>query len=233
MLIAADRVYIEGKLDLAQETERNPLKEALVSEAGAFAGWNIDTDERRAGVAWGKAKSWTNLLQSTVQMGSEIALFTSSLRGSIVKGTLEGFVTPTNGLILGITFLPPLLRLLTEKLYDKYPTEDRGNLRQNQTYRLEDEALAKIINNEEYRNELVLYGLKDWTLSRWDKHMMNPARHNHRWFRPTKYGHFIYMLDMGGGQLITNLLCVRNECLITRLAPSTFAAYGMPPSSEH
>lgn len=156
-----------ASMDLATETTPNHIQRAVVDEAGLFSGDKL-FDSNNPGGAWELILGIGSTVTSAISFASQSALLIRTLMRGAGGNGLNDVVTWGNCLLITLSLSSGLLSSISNRLYTmldrRRDAKQQGILQST----LEERALSGMLKDDSSRNELVLFGLKDWTLERWD-----------------------------------------------------------------
>ena len=131
-------------------------------EAGCFAGFEIRQNRygqhTHSGGPFGTMASAFGLLTLTVEITTKIFLI---LR-TITSSSTSGIMSPSSLFLILLSVIPSILPFLRRP---GQGVKRRQAWRKN---RREEGELKEMARRGEYKQELVLFGLADWLLDRWD-----------------------------------------------------------------
>lgn len=164
-----ERAYLATQLSLSIPSLSSPYVSALMHEAGIFVGYEARTVPGSGGYVRSGFSGPSDALGSIFQLLINLVGITSQLYliyRALSGGDSLSRVTWTSIILIILSVTPALLRTLGGLL--------RPNARQDwrryyQQARQTEKDVRDLGRSGGYKQEVVLFGLRDWVLSRWDR----------------------------------------------------------------
>lgn len=158
------------KLGLDLQASNNPLYMAVVADASVFTGHGQSMDDTGYVISSGGGAFYllnfaSEALVQLLQLGTQVAV----IMRTISLSSPDTAITLGNVVLVGLSLAPTLLTLCQERFgtwLNPYNDEPRAvRLRSLQ----EESKTLENIGEGSKRQELLIFGYKDWVLQRWDK----------------------------------------------------------------
>lgn len=144
----------------------SPFASALTYEAGCFCGVESHISRKgspqRSGGPFATLSSVFNIMTITVELVTQTGL----LLTTIAAASNESHFTWSNLLLILLSLSPSGIRLIGSFLFGDFR---RGRRTGIQRLRLEEREVRQIGTRGEFKQEVALFGLKDWVLDKWDR----------------------------------------------------------------
>ncbi|KAK4684083.1 hypothetical protein P7C73_g6120, partial [Tremellales sp. Uapishka_1] len=162
-----EKAYLEAQLSLSIPSLSSPFLSALMYEAGVFAGFESRTS--RQGHSSNSGGPFQILQSSFSVLTILIEVLTQA--GLLIRTISSATSTDSSAsslLLIVLSLSPSLFRILGSFASSGVGT--KGNKRMNWMRSRKDErAIKDLGRNGGYKQEIVLFGLKDWVMEKWDK----------------------------------------------------------------
>lgn len=160
-----EKAYLQAQLSLSIPSMSSPYLSALMYEAGVFAGFENPTDRygrmSHSGGPFQALQSTFALITITVEVITQIALLLRTLASA---GTKE--LNSSSIILISLSLAPSAIRLVG---IWSLTTATKGSKRDAWRKAREQEREIKDMGRKgNYKQEVVLFGLKDWVLDKWD-----------------------------------------------------------------
>lgn len=138
-----------------------PYVSALMTEGGIFAGFERSPDGVQVGGPFDTISSIFNLLTSAISIFSQIWLMIKALSNG--GGANIGW---SSVILITLSLAPSFIRTISPLLRRRDFTRHRwDDIIRHRTAR----NIKTMGGNNSYKQEIMLFGLKDWVLERWDR----------------------------------------------------------------
>lgn len=163
------RAYLATQLSLSIPSLSDPFISALTGEASIFVGWETRTVQISDGTSSQRGFSGpsdaldfvSHLLINLVRMVSQVYLVHRTLTSKAALGA--GW---SSYLLIFLAITPALLHTIGRLVRPDDKSQWRRYYRQA---RDAEKDVRKLGSSGGYKQEVVLFGLKDWILARWDR----------------------------------------------------------------
>lgn len=159
------RTYLQAQLSLSLPSMSNTFLSALMFEGGIFAGFEHRTDRNgmsyMSGGPFNTLKSTFNLLTIVTEVITQVSLLLRTLfRGSTSLNS-------SSILLILLALAPSAFRLVGSIAFRRHSNKDHrvGWLKRRQA----EQEVKDLGRKRDYKQEIVLFGLKDWVLGKWDE----------------------------------------------------------------
>ncbi len=143
----------------------SPYLSALMYDAGVFAGFQPRTDRygqaASSGGPFQTLSSTFNLITITVEVITQIYLL---LRTLVSAGTKQ--LNSSSIILISLSLAPSVFRLIRSWTFSEWNKFKRRSAWRKA--RMEEREIKNMGRKGDYKQEVVLFGLKDWVLEKWD-----------------------------------------------------------------
>ena len=140
----------------------DPYLSALMYEAGVFAGY--ETRNTRHNIRNASGGPYNTLTSIFSLLTILVEVFTQSMLLFRTITAHSSVFNPSTILLIALSMAPALFRLAGSWL----TAGRRGFSSQWRKMRIEEMSVKEMGRKGEYKQEIVLFGLKDWVLNRWE-----------------------------------------------------------------
>jgi hypothetical protein len=161
-----EKAYLRAQLSLSIPSMSSPYISALIYEAGVFAGFESRRDRynrmSRSGGPFQTFQAVSSLLSIVVEVITQLYLLLGTISSNYT-------VLNTSTVILIVLSLAPTgLRLAASWFAESMRNRKNGSTKDWRKQRRDEMDIRDMGRKGEYKQEVVLFGLKDWVLGKWD-----------------------------------------------------------------
>jgi len=162
----AEHWFLSSTLDLVMESSPNGIQQSLAFAAGILAAANkcMDEDGRQLYLAVPRmVQHFSHSLSGIIGMVSQFTVFIELLYQDAKSIGVRGFMTKSNAFTFALSVFGPVVGYYASTYFNKIynGTELLGR------YWRKKRTVQFLLDEPEGRNELVVFGLKQWTLDLW------------------------------------------------------------------
>lgn len=152
-----ERTYIGIRLDETIPQLTDPIHTALMFEGGVFAGLEYSWSAGGGGGPMSWVRGLGRLLSGVIAVGSESYLMYRTVKSSNSYGTL---------VVMGMALIPTILGFFPN-IFNVQPHDSWDDPKYVKSIRTRD-AMNEVVLEVDYKQELILFGFKDWVMEQWD-----------------------------------------------------------------
>jgi hypothetical protein len=162
-----EKAFLHAQLSLSIPSMSSTYISALMYEAGVFAGFEYRNTrsnmKTRSGGPFETLQSTFSLITIIVEVITQIYLLLSTISSSSTTWNASSFI------LLSLSLAPTILRLAGSWMIGAgRNSRGRGGGRSWRLKRQEEWDIRRLGKQGEYKQEMVLFGLKNWVMGKWE-----------------------------------------------------------------